>query len=242
MNNIFEKAQSLFDKNDGQPQPQDVLRLAFSGGIGRLAVVSSFGAESAVLLHMVAQIDRQHPVIFIDTLMLFRETLDYQNRLADTLGLLNVISIGPDPDHLNLRDPDDRLHQTRPDACCHIRKTEPLDRALQGYDGWITGRKRFQNSSRMSLAIFERDGLRLKINPLAHYGPAQISDYMDRFNLPRHPLVNVGYKSIGCAPCTSPVRAGEDPRAGRWRGLDKSECGIHVVNGQMRPMDNAKVV
>lgn len=212
----------------------NVLAAALSApDVGRVALVSSFGAESAVLLHMVSVLDRSLPVLFVDTGMLFAETLAYQRELARRLGLTGLRVIRPDPAELLAEDPDGVLHLSEPDRCCALRKVRPLERALEGFDAWITGRKRFQGASRARLELFEADGPRLKINPLAHWQPADVAEYMANNNLPRHPLVAKGYLSIGCAPCTTPVAPGEDIRAGRWRGRDKLECGIHVVNGRV---------
>lgn len=200
---------------------------------GQIALVSSFGAESVVLLHMAAIADRATPVLFIDTEMLFTETLVYQAELSERLGLTNVRIIRAH--EIAARDPDGTLHRTDPDACCALRKTEPLNAALASFDGWITGRKRFQSGTRAALDFFEVEpgSGRIKINPLAHWAPEDVRAYMDENRLPRHPLVARGYPSIGCAPCTSPVAEGEDPRAGRWRNRNKDECGIHFVNGRM---------
>jgi len=201
--------------------------------VGETALVSSFGAESVVLLHMVSVLDAKLPVLFIDTQMLFPETLAYQADLADRLGLTNIIDIRADDAAVEHDDPDGTLHQFSTDACCALRKTIPLERALSRYDAWITGRKRFQAGTRAALEFFEPDGdSRLKINPLAMWGREDVEDYIVNNRLPRHPLVAKGYPSIGCAPCTSPVKPGEDPRAGRWRGSNKTECGIHFINGK----------
>jgi len=212
-----------------------VLRHALSDPqVGRIALVSSFGAESVVLLHMLAVIDRTAPVLFIDTQMLFPETLDYQRQVAARLELSDLRIIRARSVALAAQDPEGLLHHTDPDACCALRKTEPLDRALAGFDAWITGRKRFQASSRATLEFFEADtDGRLKVNPLAHWDKTDVQEYMINNRLPRHPLVARGYPSIGCAPCTSAVKPGEDERAGRWRGAAKEECGIHFVNGKM---------
>jgi phosphoadenosine phosphosulfate reductase len=195
---------------------------------GRIALVSSFGAESAVLLHLVAEVDRTVPVVFLDTLKLFPETLAYRAELAERLGLTDVRSIQPDPARLALKDPHKALWMTNPDLCCRIRKTEPLQRALAGFDAWFTGRKRFQSSARAELGLFEADGRRIKVNPLANWSADELKAYSERHRLPEHPLVARGYLSIGCIPCTTRVEEGEDARAGRWRGLDKVECGIHT--------------
>lgn len=201
--------------------------------LGRVALVSSFGAESVVLLHLVSVIAPETPVLFIDTRMLFAETLDYQRELAERLNLCDLRTIRANPARVSFEDPDGTLHQYSTDACCAVRKVEPLDRALAEFDGWITGRKRFQGHGRETVDFFENEGdLRIKVNPLAHWGREDIADYMTNNSLPRHPLVARGYPSIGCAPCTSPVKPGEDPRAGRWRGSEKTECGIHFIDGR----------
>ncbi|MDA5557921.1 phosphoadenylyl-sulfate reductase [Shimia sp. MMG029] len=202
---------------------------------GKLAMVSSFGAESAVLLHMAAIVDRKIPVLFVDTEMLFAETIVYQQDLAEQLRLENVQVIRASDATLAAEDPTGTLHQQDTDACCSVRKTRPLQKALRGYDGWITGRKRFQSGTRAALEFFEIEDFtgRIKVNPLAHWAPEDVRAYMEENRLPRHPLVAKGYPSIGCAPCTSPVAEGEDPRSGRWRGQNKEECGIHFVDGKI---------
>ena len=201
--------------------------------VGNLALVSSFGAESVVLLHLVSVVAPGTPVLFVDTQMLFPETLNYQRELADKLNLTDIRLIRADRRDTTFEDPDGTLHQFNTDSCCNLRKIVPLERALRGFDGWITGRKRFQASTRAALQFFENeDGKRIKVNPLAHWGREDLEDYMVNNRLPRHPLVAKGYPSIGCAPCTSPVAEGEDPRSGRWRGQAKVECGIHFINGR----------
>ncbi|MDQ7019848.1 MAG: phosphoadenylyl-sulfate reductase [Robiginitomaculum sp.] len=202
--------------------------------LGKTALVSSFGAESVVLLHLVSLIDRSVPVLFLDTQMLFPETLAYQVEVAQRLKLADVRIIRPDRQQVLATDPDNTLHQRDHDACCDLRKTQPLASALASFDTWISGRKRFQGTTRAALEVFETDGqTRIKVNPLAHWSPQQIRQYILDNQLPRHPLVSRGYPSIGCAPCTSRVQNGEDPRAGRWRGHEKVECGIHFINGQL---------
>jgi phosphoadenosine phosphosulfate reductase len=196
---------------------------------GRVALVSSFGAESAVLLHLLSQVDRSVPVVFLDTQKLFPETLAYRDRLASEFGLTDIRSVQPDPARLALKDQHGALWMTNPDLCCHIRKTEPLQRALSGFDAWLTGRKRFQSSTRATLPLFEADGERIKINPLIGWSSDELKAYAIRHDLPEHPLVASGYPSIGCVPCTTKVAPGEDERAGRWRGTEKIECGIHTA-------------
>jgi phosphoadenosine phosphosulfate reductase len=197
----------------------------FPGGI---AVVSSFGAESAVLLHLVAEVDRAIPVLFVDTDKLFGETLRYRTALVNRLGLTDVRTLVPDPARLEELDPKGGLWGSNPDLCCRIRKVEPLAKGVEGFAAWISGRKRFQANSRAAIPLFEAEGNRIKVNPLANWGPQDLQAYADRYQLPPHPLVAQGYPSIGCMPCTDPVAPGEDARAGRWRGQEKTECGIHV--------------
>lgn len=208
-------------------RPEDVLAGVYAEFPDEVALVSSFGADAAVLLHMVSRIDRDFPVLMLETQMLFQETLDYQRELSEHLGLRNVRNLTPDAAEVSREDPDGTLNAFNADACCDLRKVRPLDRALRRWPVTITGRKRFQASTRAGLEVFEADGPRLKVNPLALWRSEEIRSYMDRYDLPRHPLVARGFPSIGCEPCTTRVLPGEDERAGRWRGTDKVECGIH---------------
>ena len=195
---------------------------------GRTAAVSSFGAESAVLLHMIAQVDRDVPIIFTNTQKMFGETLAYRDELAEKLGFTDLRVYRPDPRLLAAKDATGLRWSYDPDGCCDLRKVEPLRRALAPFDAWISGRKGFQAKTRAAIPRFEIDEGRLKLNPLADWDKPRLDAYFADHGLPRHPLEAAGYLSIGCAPCTSKVRPGEDPRAGRWRGWDKVECGIHV--------------
>lgn len=214
--------------------PHKILHDTFVKALyGKAALVSSFGAESAVLLHMLAQVKPDAPVLFIDTQMLFQETLDYQLSLAAHLGLTNVQTIRASEFLLRRKDAFGRLHLNDTDGCCQLRKIAPLEAALQGYDAWVSGRKRHQSDSRAGLAISEVAGGRVKLNPLANWQREDIVAYFEAHDLPRHPLAAKGFGSIGCGPCTTPVAFGEDPRAGRWRGADKVECGIHFENGKL---------
>ncbi len=192
-----------------------------------VALVSSFGAESAVLLHMVAQIDKRIPLVFVNTQKMFGETLAYGDELVERLGFVDLRVFRPDPYLLAQKDGTSLRWSYDPDGCCDLRKVEPLRRALIPFDAWISGRKGFQGKTRQALPRFEADEGRLKINPLADWDKARLDAYFAEHKLPRHPLEAQGYPSIGCVPCTSPVQPGEDPRAGRWRGWDKTECGIH---------------
>lgn len=211
--------------------PLDVIAAGLAAFPGRIAAVSSFGTESAVLLHMIAQVDPATPILFLDTGHLFEETLAYRDTLAGHLGLTNVQTFSPDPAALAARDPERGLWSDNADACCALRKVEPLARALAPYGAWFNGRKRYQASTRTAIALVEQDGERVKFNPLAAMGRDELVGYMDTHGLPRHPLEKHGFASIGCMPCTSRVQPGEDPRAGRWRGKAKTECGIHFGEG-----------
>ena len=193
---------------------------------GRVAAVSSFGSESAVLLDLVAAADKDVPVIFINTQKIFGETLAYRDALAEQLGFTDLRVFRPDPRLLAARDATSLRWSYDPDGCCDLRKVEPLRRALVPFDAWISGRKGFQGA-RTGLPRFELDEGRLKINPLADWDKAALDAAFEARQLRRHPLEAQGYPSVGCVPCTSQVQPGEDPRAGRWRGWDKTECGMH---------------
>jgi phosphoadenosine phosphosulfate reductase len=194
----------------------------------RVALVSSFGADSAVLLHLAATVAPAVPVIFIDTGKIFGSTLRYRDELAARLGLTDVRVARPDPATLATQDSDSALWLREPDACCAIRKVAPLARALSGFGAWISGRKRYQGGLRVALPLVEAEGERVKINPLAGWSKDDLLAYQKRHALPEHPLVADGFRSIGCMPCTTRVLDGEDERDGRWRGRGKTECGIHL--------------
>lgn len=205
----------------------DLLRAAIKEDFaGRIAVVSSFGAESAVILDMVARIDSSVPVLFLDTGKHFPETLAYRDELAERLGLTDLRGIAPDRNALTAQDAGGTLWRSDPERCCALRKVAALAKALEGFDAWITGRKRFQGGLRGDLAAFEFDDGRIKINPFAHWTAEQIAAAFKARDLPPHPLVARGFPSIGCQPCTAPADT-HDPRAGRWAGQAKTECGIH---------------
>jgi phosphoadenosine phosphosulfate reductase len=199
--------------------------------VGRkhLALVSSFGTESAALLKVMADVDPAIAVVFLDTGWLFKETLDYRDTLTQQLGLTDVRSIKPLEETLSREDPDKELWFSDPDTCCRIRKVEPLARALKPFSAWINGRKRFQGGARADIPVVEQDGARLKFNPFANVSREEIEAIYKSANLPPHPLAANGFLSVGCMPCTSRSEANEDARAGRWRGRDKTECGIHTT-------------
>ena len=210
--------------------PSAVIAAALQA-VGRehLAVVSSFGTESAALLKVMADVDPAIPVIFLDTGWLFEETLAYRDTLIATLGLRDVRSIKPLEETLSREDPNRELWFSDPDACCRIRKVEPLARALAPFTAWINGRKRFQGGLRAAIPVVEQDGIRLKFNPFANVTREEIEAIYAAAKLPPHPLVASGFLSVGCMPCTSRTSPDEDARAGRWRGRPKTECGIHTV-------------
>jgi len=213
----------------GDLDGEDLLRAMIdSDVIDRIALVSSFGAESAVLLHMVSRIKPDLPVIFLDTRKLFGETLRYRDDLIAKLGLTGIRTIRPDEDEVKAQDGNGLLWARDPDACCALRKTRPLNKALDEFDAWITGRKHFHSEGRAALPTIEHDGKHVKLNPLVKWNAEKISAYMKEHDLPPHPLVAEGFLSIGCMPCTRRVEAGEDVRAGRWSGIAKTECGIHL--------------
>ena len=205
-----------------------MLKTVFAEGLaGKVAVVSSFGTESAVLLDLVARADKSVPVIFVDTLKMFAETLNYRDTLISRMGFSDSRSITPDAEVLAKKDETGLRWSYDPDGCCDIRKVEPMRRAKEGLDAWISGRKAFQSTTRQNMPRFEVEDGRLKINPLGDWTKDDLEAYFKEHDLPRHPLEAQGYLSVGCEPCTSKVLPGEDPRAGRWRGWDKVECGIH---------------
>jgi phosphoadenosine phosphosulfate reductase len=211
---------------------QEMLDAVIKGSLaGDVAIVSSFGAESAILLHLIAQVDPGVPVLFLDTGKHFTETLKYRDDLVARLGLTNLQILTPDEAELAKKDETGLRWSYDPDGCCEIRKVKPLAKALAEFDASFTGRKAFQSSTRANLPRFEIDNSdaqgRLKINPLIDWSAEDIAAYIEDHNLPRHPLVAKGFPSIGCEPCTHKVAPGEDPRSGRWKGWDKTECGIH---------------
>jgi phosphoadenosine phosphosulfate reductase len=205
--------------------------------LGDAAIVSSFGAESAVLLHLIATIDSSIPVLFLDTGKHFPETITYREELCAMLGLRDIRILKPDPALLGQKDETGLRWSYDPDGCCNIRKVLPLSAALAGFDAQFTGRKAFQSATRRALPRFEIEGGRLKVNPLADWDKARLEAYITEHDLPAHPLVELGYPSIGCSPCTTKVDAGEDPRSGRWKGWDKVECGIHNA---LTPIDTGE--
>ncbi len=228
--NLSERA-TLLNTRFAKAQAVDLLQSALlENQFGKTALVSSFGADSVVLLHMVSEIARQTPVLFVDTEMLFEETLHYQRDLSTRLGLTDVRVLRADAVQIAEADPQGDLHESTPDACCALRKTAPLQQGLNAFGAWISGRRRAQGGKRAQLALFEPEhGTgRIKLNPLANWTLEDTKAYITMHGLPPHPLVAKGYGSVGCAPCTVPAEG----REGRWQGQGKTECGIHFDNGQ----------
>ena len=213
------------------------LRKAIKKYKGDIVLATSMGVDSAVLLHMVSRIDPSVPVIFLDTGKHFRETLAYRDELVSRFGLTDFRNITPDQAEIDAEDPDGILNQTEPDSCCDLRKVRPLNSVINGFAARITGRKRYQTPERANMAILEEGGAQAKVNPMAYWSAKDVTEYLRRHDLPPHPLLTLGYLSIGCQPCTTRVAPGEDPRAGRWRNSEKTECGIHMVDGKWVPME-----
>ena len=208
--------------------PAEIVAAALRvAGRDRLAVASSFGIESATLLKIVADVDPSIPVLFLDTGWLFPETVAYRDTLIARLGLTDVRTITPSAEAVVAQDPSRNLWSADPDACCYLRKVEPLSEALSGFDAWINGRKRYQGGMRKSIPAVETEGPRLKFNPLARITPPEIVQMFKDWDLPRHPLAGQGFSSVGCMPCTRRTNPGDTARAGRWADSEKTECGIH---------------
>jgi len=225
---------AILNARAGDAEPVEILRAAFAVPGLKIAALSSFGAEAAVLLDLIARTRADTPVLFLETGQHFLQTLQYRRELTERLGLTDVRLVVPDAAERAEIDPKDDLWRTDADACCDLRKVRPLARAAAGFDALITGRKRYQAGTREALKAFEVLDGQLRINPLAGWSPAQIEAHSIAHDLPRHPLVAQGYPSIGCWPCTSAVAEGEDARSGRWSGVDKTECGIHL-GGRLVP-------
>lgn len=210
--------------------PEDVLQWAFETFGSDVAMATGFGPSGVALMHLVSRINRDATVFYLDTDLLFPETHDLKRQLADRLGLtFTRVHSG-----LSLQDQSieegPNLWRTNPDRCCFLRKVQPLRRFLAPREAWITGIRRDQSPTRERIGIVgwdEANGL-VKINPLANWTEEQVWQYVEINDLPYNALHDRGYPSLGCIPCTKPVSEDEDPRAGRWQGHDKLECGIHV--------------
>jgi phosphoadenosine phosphosulfate reductase len=225
--NLAREAAELNDELAAASPHAIVAAARDAAGPGRVAIASSFGIESATLLKIVADVDPSIPVLFLDTGWLFPETLTYRDTLVAQLGLTDVRIISPSPEALAAKDPARDLWAVDPDACCYLRKVEPLGEVLDNFDAWINGRKRYQGGQRIAIPAVEVEGARLKFNPLARATPAEIAKMFAAWDLPRHPLAGQGFTSLGCMPCTRRTNPGDSARAGRWTDSEKTECGIH---------------
>ncbi len=235
--NVFDarrakRGQSRQDQYKGLSAEAALQKALLEDFAGNIVLSSSMGIDSSVLLHMISKIDPGLPILFLETRKHFKETLDYRDELIKTLGLTNVQSITPDEAEVSKEDAADILYKTDKDACCDLRKVRPLERIVSQYGARITGRKRYQTPNRRNMNILEKGDTQISINPLAFWSAKDVTAYMRKHNLPVHPLLSQGYLSVGCAPCTTKVGEGEDPRAGRWRGTEKDECGIHFIDGK----------
>lgn len=213
-----------------EKHPAEILRAAVREYGPDVAMSSSFQTQSVPLLHMVSRVASDMPVIFLDTGYHFPETLEFRDRVVDAFDLnLRVMSSAMSREDFVRRHGDD-LYRRDPDLCCFINKVEPMERATEGLEAWISGIRRDQTEARSSIDVVEEnaDGL-VRVHPMASWTAEDVAAYREEHDLPEHPLQAEGYVSVGCAPCTDPVR-GEEPggRAGRWSGSGKTECGLHT--------------
>jgi phosphoadenosine phosphosulfate reductase len=225
---------------DREGDPREILEWA-TYAVDRLVVATSFQSSGLVILHMLREVKPDMPVLFLDTGFHFAETLQFARAKTEEWGLKLVVLKGKhrSPERqAELYGPE--LYRRDPNLCCHINKTEPLQEALAEFDGWISGLRRDQSPERAtSVKISQPQMLPsgraiLKIHPLANWTKADVDSYVAEYNISTHPLLEKGYASIGCWPCTRAIAEGESERDGRWAGLDKSECGIHTF-GQDNP-------
>jgi phosphoadenosine phosphosulfate reductase len=212
-----------------QQSPADILRWAWETFAPDIAASSSFQTQSLPLLHLISQICPEMPVIFLNTGFHFSETLSYRDELQALLNL-NIVIARPavEKSDLMIRY-GEGLYRRDPDLCCYINKVEPMQRAKTGLRAWISGVRHDQTEYRSGLRVLEAPSEGpLKIHPLLNWTKKEVWAYIDQYQLPVHPLLALGYMSVGCAPCTRPIHAGENERDGRWAGLDKVECGLHL--------------
>jgi phosphoadenosine phosphosulfate reductase len=211
--------------------------------IDRLAVATSFQSSGLVILHLLREIRADVPVLFLDTGFHFAETLEFRDRIAEMWDLKVVTLTGEHGSPARQAEQyGPELYRRDPDRCCLINKVRPLQDALEEYDGWMSGLRRDQSPLRAGTPTIEAQMLPsgsevLKIHPLATWSRARVDSYVNRHGIPTHPLIERGFASIGCRPCTRAVGDGEDERAGRWDGTAKSECGIHSFGRGSGPFE-----
>ncbi len=209
--------------------PEERLAFAVERFGDGLLFTSSFGAQSAVLLHLWSVVARSLPVVFIDTGFLFPETLRYRDELAARLGL-TVRILRPDVAHETFVERyGDGIQRSDSDFCCGVNKVAPLAPLREAARAWVSGLRRDQSKTRANAAILEADGHLVRVHPIADFTKSDVTAYLEKQALPEHPLVARRYLSIGCAPCTRAVGDGEDERAGRWAWSGKTECGLHAT-------------
>ena len=206
-------------------------RKAFLGLVSELfgdraTILSSFGAQSAVVLHLVSQAAPGMPVTFLNTGKLFGQTLKYRDQLLGQLGMLDNLRELTPAGEIDAEDPNGMLWNENPDRCCELRKVIPLNTHLEGFDCTLTGLRRAQGGFRKGVQLVEVEDGRIKINPIYDWSDEDVETAFSNFNLPQNPMVEQGYRSIGCMPCSAPESEG-DSRDGRWASSAKTECGIH---------------
>lgn len=208
--------------------PQEILRWAWEEFQPSVAATSSFQTQSLPLLHMIATETPGLPVFFLDTGFHFPETLAYRDQLMQQMGV-NVQTLLPEVGHEGFRRKYGDLYLSDPDRCCYINKVEPLQRAKSGLTAWISGIRRDQTEARRNTPVVSvsKNG-QIKVCPMVNCTEKDVWRYINRYDLPVHPLFSLGYMSIGCSPCTQPVGEDGDARSGRWAGQSKTECGLHV--------------
>ena len=215
------------NKEFHKSSPEEIIRKSHNLFKDKIVYISSFGIESAIILHMISQIDKNFPIALLNTNFLFKQTLGYKNKLIKRLNLKNFIEIFPDNSNLQKDDPNNNLWKSDVEKCCELRKVKPLNKFLKKYNAWISGRKSYQGGERFDVQPFEFNNGKVVVNPLANFEKKLVLLYFNNNNLPKHPLVEEGYLSVGCTHCTFKPKNIEDPRSGRWINQTKTECGIH---------------
>ena len=209
--------------------PEAILRWALNKFGPDVALATGFGAEGCVLIQLLSSVSKNARIFYLDTDLLFPETYELRAQLETRYGVRIEQRVAPLSLRAQAHQYGERLWEREPNLCCHLRKVQPLQEVLAGLRAWITAIRREQTPARASVGIIERDrnfGL-IKINPLATWSEREVWNYIKDHDIPYNPLYDNGYASIGCTPCTTMIQIGEDARAGRWRGLEKTECGLH---------------
>ena len=225
---IDENLLAQLNDNSKNLSPQNILENSINNIFKKKMVyVCSFGTESAIILHMVSEIDRSLPIILLNTNYLFKETIEYKDYLISKFKFSNFKEISPSIEDLNINDTKGTLWKENPDLCCNIRKVLPLQKELQKYEAWISGRKSYHEGERTNLKFFEYINEKIVVNPLANVNRNFVDSYFKKHDIERHPLFESGYLSLGCTHCTVKTSMIDSPRSGRWADKIKTECGIH---------------